>query len=235
MWGASVITSEGIEAITAAMVKAQHALKPAVKDATNPAYKSKYADLAAVWHACRDSLTTNGIAVWQDVQVDDAGVSVITRLAHTSGQWVQFGPLKIPLGKKDAHGVGSATSYGKRYALAAAVGVVAEDDDDGNEASKNSNGAAAAKQPAFDRKHTPMAETGDEFAKLTLDQQQWYRDEAAAIMTCFQSKGDLHAHIEDRRYSTEDRLFLWLLLPSDCRSAIKQAQQAARVREKETA
>lgn len=136
-------TSDDIKEIAAAMAKAQAEMRPAIKDSTNPAFRSKYADLQAVWDACRGPLTANGIAVWQDVTMDTECVSVSTRLAHTSGQWVQFGPLLVPLGKRDAHGVGSATTYGKRFSLAAACGVVAGEDDDGNSAS----GKADARTP----------------------------------------------------------------------------------------
>jgi hypothetical protein len=132
-------TSDQINDLALAMVRAQAAMKPAIKDSTNPAFRSKYADLAAVWDACRGPLTTEGIAVWQDVTLSDEGVSVTTRLVHASGQWAEFGPLTVPLTKRDAHGVGSATSYGKRYALSAAVGIVTEDDD--------GNAAVSASEP----------------------------------------------------------------------------------------
>lgn len=131
-------TSDQINELAAASAKAQAAMKPAIKDSVNPAFKgAKYADLTAVWESCRKPLTENGLTVWQDVTTADGGtngISVITRLVHSSGQWVEFGPLVVPLSKHDAHGVGSATSYGKRYALAAAIGVIAELDDDGNAA-----------------------------------------------------------------------------------------------------
>lgn len=125
-------TSEAINELATAMAKAQADMKPAIKDMTNPAFRSKYADLASVWDACRVPLTSNGLTVWQDLSTVESGVSVLTRLTHTSGQWAEFGPLIVPLGKHDAHGVGSASTYGKRFALCAAVGVVAEEDDDGN-------------------------------------------------------------------------------------------------------
>ena len=136
-------TSEQINDLAAASANAQAVMKPAIKDSVNPAYKSKYADLGSVWDACRDPLTANGITVWQDVTSGEGGISVTTRLVHKSGQWVEFGPLTVPLARHDAHGVGSATSYGKRYALAAAIGVIAEIDDDGNAAVSKSNGKAA--------------------------------------------------------------------------------------------
>jgi hypothetical protein len=133
-------TSEQINDLAAASAKAQGAMRAAVKDSTNPHYKSKYADLTAVWEACRQPLADNDLTVWQDVTSPETalGIGVTTRLVHSSGQWVEFGPLIVPLSKADAHGVGSATSYAKRYALAAALGVTSEDDD----------GNAATEKPA---------------------------------------------------------------------------------------
>ena len=126
-------TSDTIIEIAKAMNAAQFAMKPAIKDSTNPHFKSKYSDLASVMESIREPLGKNGLSVWQDAILDDQGVSVTTRIVHQSGEWVEFGPLTIPLGKKDAHGIGSAVSYGKRYGLCAALGVVS-DDDDGNAA-----------------------------------------------------------------------------------------------------
>lgn len=155
-------TSDAINEIAAASAKAQAAMRPAIKDATNPAYRSKYADLAAVWEACRGPLTGNGITVWQDVTSEENGIAVTTRLVHSSGQWVEFGPLTVPLAKRDAHGVGSATSYGKRYALAAAIGVIAEEDDDGNAAVGHSRGNGRAEAPPV---HPPMPSHAEAITK----------------------------------------------------------------------
>lgn len=141
-------TSEQINEIAAATAKAQGAMRPAVKDATNPAFKSKYADWASIVESMRAPCAANGLTVWQDVELTEAGVAVTTRIVHTSGQWVEFGPLTVPLGKRDAHGVGSAATYAKRYALCAALGIAADEDDDGNAAAQ---GAQTAKHaPAFD-------------------------------------------------------------------------------------
>lgn len=127
-------SSQTVKELAAALVRVQKALKPAVKDSTNLHFNRKYADLSAVWDACRGPLNANDITALQDVTSDERGVSVCTILIHTSGEWIEFGPLTVPLTKMSAHEVGSATSYGKRYALAAAVGIVAEEDDDGNAA-----------------------------------------------------------------------------------------------------
>jgi hypothetical protein len=126
-------TSEQTDKIYAALALAQAQTAPAVKDSTNPAFRSKYADLTAHMDAIRPAAKAAQIAVLQDLTSSDVGVSVVTRLAHASGQWVEFGPLFIPANKHDAQGFGSAASYARRYALSAAWGTVA-DDDDGNAA-----------------------------------------------------------------------------------------------------
>lgn len=125
-------TSETIKEIAGAICKMQAALKPADKDNTNPMYKSRYSDINSVWEALRVPLTSNGLSVWQDATTTETGVSVITRVVHQSGEWIEFSPFFVPLGqKKDAHGFGSATSYARRYSLCSALGITS-DDDDGN-------------------------------------------------------------------------------------------------------
>lgn len=128
--------SEPCNEVIGAFIKAQSSLKTAAKDTNNPFFKSKYADLNAVWAACQDSLSENELAAIQDVKTCENGVEVTTRVFHSSGQWIECGPLKVPLGKADAQGVGSAITYGRRYGLSATLGVVADEDDDGNKASK---------------------------------------------------------------------------------------------------
>lgn len=158
-------TSEQIAEIAAACAKAQLELKPATKDALNPAFKSRYADLAAIVEASR-VYAKHGVAVFQDVTTSEAGAAVSTRLAHSSGQWMEFGPLTVPTAKKDAHGVGSATTYAKRYGLSAALGISADEDDDGNAAVQA--GAKQAEAPAppspggFDAWLTDLIAVSDE-------------------------------------------------------------------------
>lgn len=127
-------TSEEIIEVSKALCLAQQQMKPAIKDSTNPHFRSKYSDLSSIWESIRTPVTSNGLSIWQDVTTCEKSVSVTTRVTHISGQWVEFGPLSIPLIKQDAQSIGSAISYGKRYALCAAVGVVSDDDDDGEKA-----------------------------------------------------------------------------------------------------
>ena len=118
----------------AALAKAQATIQGASKSATNPHFKSKYADLASVWDACREALTSNGIAVIQRPSGSDPTVVQIeTILGHESGEYISGTLIMRPV-KSDPQGIGSCLTYCRRYALASMVGVAPEDDD-GNAAS----------------------------------------------------------------------------------------------------
>lgn len=120
--------SESIAKLAEALSKAQGKIKGAAKDTANPFFKSKYADLASVWDACREALTENGLCVLQTTEDGIEHVTVITTLSHSSGEWIR-GRLTMKPVKNDPQGIGSAITYARRYALAAIVGVAPEDDD----------------------------------------------------------------------------------------------------------
>lgn len=125
--------SDAINELATALAKAQAVMAGAVKDKTNPHFKSDYADLASVWDACRSALSTHGLSVAQTTSTEDGRVCVTTMLLHTSGQWLRD-TLAMKPTKDDPQGVGSCITYARRYMLAAMVGV-AQVDDDGNAAS----------------------------------------------------------------------------------------------------
>ena len=127
--------SDNINELATALAKAQGAMRFAIKDANNPFFKSKYADLSSIVEAIREALSGNGLSYMQHLHPSEKHeVCVETVLLHASGQWVSCGTLTVPVSKHDAQGFGSALTYARRYSLSAAVGVVA-DDDDGNAAS----------------------------------------------------------------------------------------------------
>jgi len=128
-----VQTSEAINELAMALSKAQGEITGALKDSANPFFKSKYADLASCWDACRPALAKNAIAVIQIPEVIDGHLYLTTTLAHSSGQWMRG---SLPCNPKDAsdQATGSSITYARRYALAAFVGI-AQVDDDGNASS----------------------------------------------------------------------------------------------------
>lgn len=128
--------------IASAYVAAFAEIEGAVKDAKNPHFKSKYADLPAVIAAVKPALTKHGLAFTQPCQPSEDGVTVRTVLHHVSGESMDLGSLFVPANKKDAQGFGSALTYARRYALVSAFGVPTEDDD-GNAAT-----ASMSRQPS---------------------------------------------------------------------------------------
>ncbi len=128
--------------IASALVKAQKAFGPALKTHTNPAFKSKYADLSACIEAVIDSLNENGIALIQQTHESERGVTVETTFVHESGEMLSSGKLHVPAAKQDPQGYGSALTYARRYSLMAACGIAPEDDD-GNAARKREPDIAA--------------------------------------------------------------------------------------------
>jgi hypothetical protein len=126
--------------IATALVKAQKAFGPALKTATNPHFRSRYADLSACVEAVIDALNDNGIAMIQKCYDCNTGIMVETVFIHESGEMLECGILQVPASKQDPQGYGSALTYARRYSLMAACGIAPEDDD----------GNAASKKPTID-------------------------------------------------------------------------------------
>ena len=126
-------TSEQIDELAGALAKAQGMMENAIMNRVNPHFKSKYADLAAIFDAARKPLSANGLAIVQTI-----GNGVLhTRLLHTSGQWIAS-EHPLPMSGKPQE-IGSALTYARRYSLSALLGIAADEDDDANAASR-SNG-----------------------------------------------------------------------------------------------
>lgn len=132
--------SETIGKLSEALAKAQAVIEGAKKDSANPYFKSKYADLASVWDACRKPLTDNGLSVIQTGLFDTTNPDMViieTTLSHASGEWVSGIMAAKPV-KTDPQSIGSCVTYLRRYSLSAIAGVSPEDDD-ANTASGNTS------------------------------------------------------------------------------------------------
>lgn len=170
--------SEQIDQLATALAKAQGMMKSAAKSKENPFFKSHYADLPAVWDACRDALSKNGLAVVQTPQFEGEATWLETTLAHSSGQWMRS-RYPVRPAKNDPQGIGSALTYSRRYALMAMVGVVADDEDDDGEAAvgrsapTNGNG-----------KHAPESAKRPVAGKPEEAARKWAQDAEAAVRAC---------------------------------------------------
>jgi hypothetical protein len=131
---AKVRHSDQLAQLGAALALAQNEIEAASKDSLNPHFKSRYADLASVWGACRKALCKNGLAVLQPVSAGGSQqVTVTTILLHKSGEWIA-GDLTLAAAQATPQAIGSAITYGRRYGLASMVGVAPDEEDDGEAA-----------------------------------------------------------------------------------------------------
>ena len=203
-----------INELAMALAKAQGMMKGAAKDSTNPHFKSKYADLASVWDACRDALTANGLSIAQlPIASERDEIVLETLLLHSSGQYLSS-VINIPVSKADAQGYGSALTYARRYGLAAMVGVAPEDDD--------GNAAANAKPNPMKAKsaHLPSSDSWDD---MSINQRNRLSDISIAVKELLEM-GDVEnavGEIEQAGLSSEEKVALWIKFDSKQRAAMK--------------
>lgn len=207
--------SESIKEIAVSLVKAQAGIRAAIKEANNPFFKSRYADLASVIEAVRTPLNSAGIAFLQPVSESEHGVSVETLLIHESGEWISE-TLVMPVAKEDAQGVGSAITYARRYGLQSMCGVPTEDDD-GNAAT------VAAPTKGTITPTTGTWEALDDKIRSRLA-------DLATVAKEYISDGDIMGAvtvIEDAALDADAKVALWTRFGSKERSAMKRAKQEA--------
>lgn len=124
-----LVMSTTVGKLAAALASAQAEMSPAKKNATNPHFRSTYADLASLHDASRAALGKHGLAVVQlPGRRDDGTTTVTTLIMHASGEFVGD-EAGVKLVADTAQAAGSVISYLRRYGYAAVLGLSAEDDD----------------------------------------------------------------------------------------------------------
>ena len=151
------------------------------------AYTYRYADIADIQAAIAKALQRAGLSVTFETEHDDHTL-VVTCVVHHVGGHSERASFPVPIDRSARMSaiqqIGSALTYGRRYALCAALGIVtAEEDDDGATATVSETHAAAQAAPhrpaqSGDAPHgqkpgRPRSETGG-----TISEQQHRRLEA---------------------------------------------------------
>jgi len=176
--------------IYAALAAAQAGMGTVVKGAVNPAFKSKYADLADVVAVVVPALSANGIAMYHSMIRDEHGLMMRTTLSHGMTDTHIHCDVPLIVDRNNMQGMKSATTYAKRIGVESLTGIAPEDDD-GNAASK---AAPVVTEPVrapninadqFIAMNDLIEQTGTDAAKLAqwlgaktleeLNVQQWDR------------------------------------------------------------
>lgn len=153
--------------IAAAFVKARAAIGATVKEDGTGNYGA-YATLAAITKATSKALADNNLAIIQEAALDEHGIVIHTTLLHESGATIEFAPLPMPLTNRTPQAVGSAITYGRRYALSAICGLAPADDD--------AQAAEDAQKAAKPEKPKPVA-TAEQLSALDMLGEKFYNGE----------------------------------------------------------
>jgi hypothetical protein len=191
-------TEHANAALFAALALAQGEIENASKNAANPHFKSKYADLAEVLNTIRPVFAKHGLTLVQFPQFDGARASVETLIGHKDGGYVTSLASCVPA-KSDAQGIGSATTYLRRYSAAAAAGIAQEDDD----------GQAAA----HNKKPSPVSAIspdGVDYKALHDDALARHAESVDYIKECLGRDNVVDACREWALIPTDDQRALWL-------------------------
>lgn len=129
--------SESITNLAVALCNFNKNVQRIEKDATNPHFRNKYASLDTIMDEVRPMLAEQGLSILQMPSGDADQLKLTTMLVHISGEWIESDSITMRPTKSDPQGIGSATTYARRYGLCAFLGLSTGDvDDDGNSVSQ---------------------------------------------------------------------------------------------------
>lgn len=140
--------SESITNLAVALAKFNSKVQRIEKDAVNPHYRNRYATLDSILDEVRPMLSEQGLSVIQMPSGENGLLKLSTMLLHISGEWIESDPIVMQPTKNDPQGIGSSTTYARRYGLCSFLGLsTGELDDDGNGASQQPTRPVQDQQP----------------------------------------------------------------------------------------
>ena len=172
--------------LAAALVAFQSELKPVDKNAENPFFKSSYMTLSNIMTKIQPILEKNKLAVVQMISSLDGQTALRTRVLHESGEFIED-TMPLLLAKEDPQAQGSAVTYARRYALCAALGIVADEDDDGNKATESYKPEPKSAPTATDKQIKTIYDT-------------------VTRLTGMDNKEDIDKWLEEKTGATPDKL-----------------------------
>lgn len=153
--------ANGHKTLAEAFAAAQADFPAVDRDGVNPHFKSKFTTLGHLLGKVRPVLNSHGLSVIQLPSRGEDGEPVLrTTILHTSGESITA-DAPLLLAKRDPQGQGSAITYMRRYALAAALGISDQDDDDGNAGSDPNASASSAPRPATEAQRNFLFGSGN--------------------------------------------------------------------------
>ena len=121
--------------LVGSLAKAQAKIRNAKRDGKNNFLGNEYATLSSVFNACKDALSSEGIALIQvfNTEIGEGGSQTFLKTELLKGKESISSSLPINLGN-DPHKNGSQITYARRYSISTLLGICTETDDDANQA-----------------------------------------------------------------------------------------------------
>ena len=142
--------------IYSALCAAQAEFGKIQKGSTNPAFKSRYADLSDVANVVIPTLSSHGVAVLHYMIGEGPNMAMRTEFVHASSETKVSCDVPLIVDRNNMQGMKSATTYAKRIGLESLSGVAPDTDDDGNAAAK-SPPKDEPRQPSVDQREVEQA------------------------------------------------------------------------------
>lgn len=117
-----------------------------LRNANNPYFNSKYADLATVVDALREPLGGEGLGYYFSILNENETWQVCLTVVDVETGKVEASSV-FPVTCLEPQKMGSNVTYAKRYLLTTMFNVIAELDDDGNATLSDKDKKAIAKTP----------------------------------------------------------------------------------------
>lgn len=153
--------SESIINLAKALVAFNMEVKIIEKDGENPHFKNSYATLDTIIDEVRPILAKHGLVIMQFPGGDGEKYTLRTMLMHESGEWIESEPLTMKPVKNDPQGIGSCTTYARRYSLSAMLSLNTGEDDDGEKAT---HGTGSKQEQSRTTSDTQSGSTGHDLA-----------------------------------------------------------------------
>lgn len=196
--------------IYGALCAAQAEFGKVQKGSTNPAFKSRYADLADVAGVVIPTLSAHGVAVLHYIVGEADSMAMRTEFVHAASESRVACDVPLMVDRQNMQGMKSATTYAKRIGLESLSGVAPEDDD-GNAAAAappRARPQPAPQKPAGPSQEAVEAATGALGNADTLDALKaiWtdLPGDVRAVPAVVKAKDARKAEIEDKTDAEHD-------------------------------
>ena len=161
--------SAAINELATALSNAQGAYKELKFNRRNPVNLNEYADIEAIHRATRSALKDNGLSTTQLPNSSEDGTTLLTRLLHASGQFVECRSRITLVSGETKLFVSQLNEYKKQH-LMAILGIAAINDPDDDDCVAEDDIKRHTQSKGTDKSYLCGIETEEEYIRINKQQ-----------------------------------------------------------------